>query len=154
MSYEQRFLKLRPLAVVSLIMATVVCNVANAQQKSAKDAIDDYRASLQDGNPADLNAARGEALWKTKRGPKNASLEACDLGLGAGKVKGAVTSLPKYFADTNQTMDLESRLVHCMVTLQGANMKDFSAGTVYSREGQKATAVEDLVAYIYDERVA
>ena len=151
MSYEQRFLKLRPLAVVSLIMATVVCNVANAQQKSAKDAIDDYRASLQDGNPADLNAARGDALWKTKRGPKNASLEACDLGLGAGKVKGAVTSLPKYFADTNQTMDLESRLVHCMVTLQGANMKDFSAGTVYSREGQKATAVEDLVAYIYDE---
>lgn len=151
MSFGNRFLKEKTYVVAGFIMAAAVGGFANAQQKSAKDAIDDYRASLQDGNPADLNAARGEALWKTKRGPKNASLEACDLGLGAGKVKGAVTALPKYFADTNQTMDLESRLVHCMVTLQGANKKDFSASTVYSREGQKASVIEDLVAYIYDE---
>jgi sulfur-oxidizing protein SoxA len=151
MSFENRFLSPRAYVIAGFIMVAAVGGLVNAQQKSAKDAIDDYRASLQDGNPADLNAARGEALWKTKRGPKNASLEACDLGLGPGKVKGAVTSLPKYFADTRQTMDLESRLVHCMVTLQGANKNDFNAGTVYSREGQKASVVEDLVAYIYDE---
>ena len=132
-------------------LAGLSSSPAGAQQKSAKDAIDDYRASLQDGNPADLNAARGEVLWKAKRGPKNASLEACDLGLGAGKVKGAVTVLPKYFADTNQTMDVESRLVHCMVTLQDANKADFTARTAFSGEGQKATLIEDLVAYIYDE---
>ncbi|MEQ1534508.1 MAG: sulfur oxidation c-type cytochrome SoxA [Burkholderiaceae bacterium] len=126
-------------------------NMASAQQKSAKDAIDDYRASLQDGNPADLNAARGEALWKTKRGPKNASLEACDLGLGAGKVKGAVGSLPRYFADTNKVMDAESRLVHCMVTLQGFKAEDFNAKNFTSGTAQKATVIEDLVAYIYDE---
>ncbi len=132
-------------------LASLSSSTVWAQQKSAKDAIDDYRASLQDGNPADLNAARGEVLWKTKRGAKNASLETCDLGLGAGKVKGAVTVLPKYFADTNQTMDLESRLVYCMVILQGANKADFTARTAFSGEGQKATAIEDLVAYIYDE---
>ena len=42
----------------TLIIAT--CSVANvhAQSKSTKEAIDDYRGSLQDGNPADLNAAR------------------------------------------------------------------------------------------------
>jgi L-cysteine S-thiosulfotransferase len=62
-----------------------------------------------------------------------------------------VAALPRYFADTNQTMDLESRLVHCMVNLQGANKADFSPRTVYSGEGQKATMVEDLVAFIYDE---
>jgi L-cysteine S-thiosulfotransferase len=151
MSFENRFLSPSAYVLAGFIVAAVVGGLVNAQQKSSKDAIDDYRASLQDGNPADLNAARGEALWKTKRGSKNASLEACDLGLGAGKVKGAVASLPKYFADTNQTMDLESRLVHCMVTLQGASKKDFTASTVYSREGQKASVVEDLVAYIYDE---
>ena len=151
MSFEKRFLDMKPLAVVSLIMATAVCNVANAQQKSAKDAIDDYRASLQDGNPADLNAARGEALWKTKRGPKNASLEACDLGLGAGKVKGAVGSLPRYFADTNKVMDAEGRLVHCMVTLQGFKPEEFNAKNFTSGAGKKATPIEDLVAYIYDE---
>ena len=61
------------------LMAAAAAAPAFAQ-KSAVDAIADYRASLQDGNPADLNAARGAALWKQKRGPKNASLEQCDLG--------------------------------------------------------------------------
>jgi L-cysteine S-thiosulfotransferase len=134
-----------------LALPFIIAAPSFAQQKTTQDAIADYRASLQDGNPADLNAARGEALWKTKRGSKNVSLEACDLGLGPGKVKGAVTVLPKYFADTQQTMDVESRLVHCMVTLQGANKADFSAKTAYSGEGQKATLIEDLIAYIYDE---
>jgi L-cysteine S-thiosulfotransferase len=137
--------------VLSLICAASFTGVSMAQQKSAKDAIDDYRASLQDGNPADLNAARGEVLWKTKSGPKNASLEACDLGLGAGKVKGAVGSLPRYFADVNKVMDLESRLVHCMVTLQGMKSTDFTASNFTSGAGKKATVIEDLVAYLYDE---
>ena len=34
-------------------------------------------------------------------------------------MKGAYTVLPKYFADTDKVEDLESRLVTCMVTLQG-----------------------------------
>lgn len=120
-------------------------------QKSSADAIAEYRAALQDGNPADLNAARGEGLWKAKRGPKNVSLEACDLGLGAGKVKGAVASLPRYFADVDRVMDAESRLVHCMVSLQGFEAKDFTARTAFSSEGQRATVIEDLIAYLYDE---
>ena len=85
------------------------------------------------------------------RGPKNVSLQGCDMGLGAGKVKGAVAVLPRYFADVDRVMDVESRLVHCMVTLQGFKSEEFKASTVYSGEGQKATAVEDLVAYLYDE---
>jgi L-cysteine S-thiosulfotransferase len=120
-------------------------------QKSAADAIAEYRAALQDGNPADLNAARGEVLWKTKRGAKNMSLESCDLGIGAGKVKGAVTQLPRYFADVDRVMDIESRLVHCMVTIQGFDAKDFTARTAFSSEGQRATVIEDLIAYVYDE---
>jgi L-cysteine S-thiosulfotransferase len=151
MSFENWFSKFRPAKLAGFLIAVATVNVAIAQQKSAKDAMDDYRASLQDGNPADLNAARGEALWKTKRGPKNASLEACDLGLGAGKVKGAVGSLPRYFADVNKVMDAESRLVHCMVTLQGFKAEDFNAKNFTSGAGQKATVIEDLVAYIYDE---
>lgn len=145
------FSKLIALKLLTVALTVAVTAPAVAQQKSAQDAIAGYRASLQDGNPADLNAARGEALWKAKRGPKNASLEACDLGLGVGKVKGVVAVLPKYFADTNQTMDIESRLVHCMVTLQGANKADFTARTAFSGEGQKATLIEDLIAFIYDE---
>jgi sulfur-oxidizing protein SoxA len=81
--------------------------------------IEKYRAALADGNPADLWEARGEDLWKKKRGPKMASLEKCDLGLGAGVVKGAYAVLPKYFEETDKVEDLESRLVTCMVMLQG-----------------------------------
>lgn len=151
MSIKKRLLDIKSAFIAGLIVATATVNFANAQQKSAKEAIEDYRASLQDGNPADLNAAKGEALWTTKRGPKNASLEACDLGLGAGKVKGAVGSLPRYFADVNKVMDAESRLVHCMVSLQGFKAESFTAKTFTSGAGKKATDIENLVAYIYDE---
>jgi sulfur-oxidizing protein SoxA len=54
--------------------------------KSAADGIAEYRAMLAEGNPAELFEAKGEDLWTKKRGPKNASLEACDLGRGAGVV--------------------------------------------------------------------
>jgi L-cysteine S-thiosulfotransferase len=138
-------------AAIFLIAITISSMTVHAQPKSSQDAINEYRQSLQDGNPADLNAARGEVLWKTKLGPNNVSLEACDLGLGAGKVKGAVAVLPKYFADTGKVMDIESRLVHCMVTLQGAKREDFKASTAFSAEGAKSTLIEDLVAYVYDE---
>jgi L-cysteine S-thiosulfotransferase len=137
-------------AIFSVALAALSLNV-QAQPKSSQDAINEYRQSLQDGNPADLNAARGEGLWKTKRGPKNLSLESCDLGLGVGKVKGAVAALPKFFADTGKVMDVESRLVHCMVTLQGDKREDFKASTAFSGEGAKSTLIEDLVAYVYDE---
>ena len=139
------------LASAVTLLAGFTTVAAMAQGKSAVDAIAEYRASIQDGNPADLNAARGEVLWKTKRGPKSATLEACDLGLGAGKVAGAAAQMPRYFADTDRVMDVESRLVHCMVTLQGMDATSFKVSTAYSGEGQKATAIEDLVAYIYDE---
>jgi sulfur-oxidizing protein SoxA len=38
-------------------------------QKTASQGIDEYRAMLQDGNPAELFEAKGEDLWKQKRGP-------------------------------------------------------------------------------------
>ena len=77
-------------AATLFIAITALHTNAYAQQKSTQDAINEYRQSLQDGNPADLNAARGEGLYKAKRGPNNLSLESCDLGVGVGKVKGAV----------------------------------------------------------------
>ncbi len=90
-------------------------------QKTASQGIDEYRAMLADGNPAELFEAKGEDLWKQKRGPKNATLEQCDLGKGPGVVKGVFVELPRYFADTGRVQDLESRLVTCMSVLQGFN---------------------------------
>ncbi len=70
-------------------------------------------------NEAYLVADDGERLFKEKRGPKNASLEQCDFGEGPGVIKGAYVELPRYFADTGKVMDLETRLIYCMKTLQG-----------------------------------
>jgi len=112
-------MKNRMLATVVLVLSAS-CGIAFAQ-KSASDGIAEYRAMLQDGNPAELFEAKGEDLWKQKRGPKNVSLEKCDLGKGPGVVKGVFVELPRYFADTQRVQDLESRLLTCMETLQGFN---------------------------------
>jgi sulfur-oxidizing protein SoxA len=108
--------------------------------------IEKYRAALGDGNPAELWEARGEDLWKQKRGPKNASLERCDLGLGPGVVKGAYTVLPRYFSDTDKVEDLESRLVTCMVTLQGFT-REQAKKDPFGGPGKKVP-MDALVAYI------
>jgi len=121
---------------------------APAQQKSAADGIAEYRKMLEDGNPAELYEAKGEGLWKQARGPKNASLEQCDLGKGPGKVKGAFVELPRYFADTQRVQDLESRLLSCMQTLQGFNADEI-AKTPFGK-GEQAN-IEALVAYVSAE---
>ena len=75
-------------------------------------------------NPAYWIAEEGEELFKTPRGPNNLSLEGCDFGKGPGVVEGAYVEMPRYFADTGKVMDLESCLVHCMMTVQGFGKED------------------------------
>ena len=117
-------------------------------QKSAADSIAEYRAMLADGNPSELFEAKGEELWKTPRGPKNATLQACDLGKGPGVVKGAFVELPRYFSDTGRVQDLESRLLSCMQNLQGFDAKVI-AETPFGK-GEQAN-IEGLVAWISAE---
>ena len=107
--------------------------------------IEKYRAMIADGNPSDLYEMAGEELWKKKMGPKNASLEKCDLGMGPGVVKGAYAVLPKYFKDTNKVQDLESRIVTCMERIQGFDSKEIIKGTF--GKGQRKD-VEAIVAYV------
>ncbi len=133
----------KSLLIAGVLSAAV--GAASAQQKSTAEGIAEYRKMLEDGNPAELFEAKGEELWKKKRGPKNASLEACDLGKGPGVVKGAFVELPRYFADTKEVQDLESRLLTCMDTLQGFKAAEV-AKTSFGR-GEMAN-VEALAAWI------
>lgn len=136
-------------ALSTVVLSTVVLStVALAQPKSAADAIAEYRNMLADGNPAELFEAKGEDLWKRKRGPKNASLEQCDLGKGPGVVKGTFVELPRWFADTGKVQDLESRLLTCMETLQGLDAKAIAA-TPFGK-GEQVT-MEGLTAWISSE---
>jgi sulfur-oxidizing protein SoxA len=117
-----------------------------AAQKTTAQAIEEYRAMLADGNPAELFEAKGEVLWAQKRGPKNASLQACDLGRGAGVVKGAFVELPRYFADTGKVQDLESRLVTCMERLQGFDAAQIAKTDFGKGEMANVTALATYVA--------
>jgi len=122
---------------------------ALTQQGSAVDEIARYRQLLQDGNPADLWETRGEALWKESRGPRKVSLERCDLGKGPGVVKGVYAELPRFFRDAGRVMDLETRLVHCMVNLQGITQAD--ATRLPFGDGEKRSDIEALAAWITSE---
>lgn len=128
-----------------LVLAGCCVPLLAAAQKSTAEGIAEYREMLQDGNPAELYEAKGEELWKQKRGPKNASLANCDLGKGPGVVKGAFAELPRHFADTGRVQDLESRLLTCMEKLQGFDAAEI-AKTPFGKGEQKN--IEGLVAYI------
>jgi sulfur-oxidizing protein SoxA len=118
--------------------------------QSAADEIAKYRAMLADGNPAELVEGQGEVLWMSKRGPNNVSLEKCDFGKGPGIIKGAYAEMPRYFKDVDAVMDFESRLVHCMVSLQGLKREDVIKKP-FSSQGDRATELEALTAYAVAE---
>lgn len=119
---------------------------AEEDGKSDADRINEYREMISDGNPAEFDEMNGEALWKKPAGPKNASLEQCDLGKGAGVVKGAYAELPRFFKDTGRVQDLESRLMTCMSTLQGRAEEEIAAKP-FSTE-KKAADISMLATYV------
>jgi sulfur-oxidizing protein SoxA len=95
-------------------------------------------------NPALWTVEEGEELFREPRGPKNVSLEECDFGKGPGVLEGAYAEMPRYFEDTGKVMDLETRLVHCMKTLQGFPDDD---PAVKKRHGSKSDHMK-LQSYI------
>ena len=112
-------------SLCAAILASAFAGSVYAQQRGGgtiERALETYRSMMKSdpwSNPGMLDVDRGETLWKTAAGPNNVSLEGCDLGLGPGKVDGAFAVLPRYFADANRVMDVEARLLWCMVKLQG-----------------------------------
>jgi L-cysteine S-thiosulfotransferase len=107
--------------------ATFAFASASLAQDDTEKALEKYRQMLKEdpwSNPGLLDADRGEVLWTTPRGPNNVSLEQCDLGKGPGKVDGAFAELPRYFADADRVMDVETRILWCMEKLQGFKRAD------------------------------
>jgi sulfur-oxidizing protein SoxA len=119
-------------------------------QDDTERELERYRQMLKEdpwSNPGLLEADRGEGLWKEPRGPKKASLEGCDLGKGPGHVEGAFAELPRYFADADRVMDLESRLVWCMEKLQGFERAQI-VKRPYSKANQAGSELEALATYV------
>jgi len=124
-----------------------------APNKSEEDAVEreltKFRAMLSDpfSNPGYLFVDRGEQYWKTPAGPKNVSLETCDLGKGPGKVDGAFAELPRYFADADRVMDMEARIVWCIEKIQGRDTKDLIKNK-FSNYPDRTSELEDLAAFV------
>ncbi|MGE0697856.1 MAG: sulfur oxidation c-type cytochrome SoxA, partial [Hyphomicrobiaceae bacterium] len=119
-------------AATGLVLAAL--SRGDASRAAEPDAVDRgleaFRAMLKAdpwSNPALLDADRGAALWKERRGPRKASLERCDLGKGPGVVDGAYAELPRYFKDAGRVMDAETRIVWCMEQLQGLDPGNVTA---------------------------
>jgi sulfur-oxidizing protein SoxA len=136
------------LKCLSLAVLLALPGAASAQDPSAGaiDEIAKYREMLKEGNPAELWEVRGEDLWKKPGGPKNASLEQCDLGKGPGVLKGAYAELPRYFKDTDRVQDLESRLLTCMETLQGLNAAEIAKTPFGRGEQNNMTALATWIS--------
>jgi sulfur-oxidizing protein SoxA len=105
--------------VTSSVLLALAFPPAFAQSQFEK-----YQKMTADSSPVELFELEGEELWKKKQGPKNVSLEQCDLGQGPGVLKGAYATLPRYFKDVDGVMDTESRVLHCMMTLQGRTREE------------------------------
>ena len=127
-----------------LLFLTWACGPVSAQD--TKKEIQKYQQMIAEGSPVELFELEGEALWKKPQGPKNVSLEKCDLGQGPGVLKAAYARLPRYFKDADRVMDLETRLLHCMTTLQGRSREE-AGKRVFGNENQPSE-MEYLSAYV------
>lgn len=133
--------------IAALVLACLVAPGTALAQGKTGPGIAIGRQMLAEDNPGELWIEQGKSLFHQKRGPRNASLEQCDFGLGPGKLEGASARLPRYFPDTDRVQDLESRLLTCMVQLQGYN-RDEVVRRAISPAGSRGSDVEALALYI------
>ena len=126
----------------SAVLALAVAPALSQQQSPYAE----YQRMTAESAPLELFELAGEEAWKKRQGPRNASLEQCDLGQGPGVLKGAYAGLPRYFADADRVMDLETRLLHCMTTLQGRSREE-AAKRVFGN-ADHPSEMEVLSAYI------
>jgi len=128
--------------ICSAVLAAAALTPAFAQDSQFAK----YQKMTAEGSPVELFELEGEALWKKPQGPKKVSLQKCDLGKGAGVLKGAYAAMPRYFKDVDRVMDAETRLLHCMMTLQGRDRKEALKRPFGNAD--KPSEMEYLSAYV------
>jgi len=132
--------------IVAILLACSAAWGAALAQGKPDEGLAVGRQMLAEDNPGELWVLRGEALFREKRGPQNVSLEQCDFGMGPGKLEGAFARLPRFFADSGKVEDLESRLLRCMVDLQGLD-RSAIIQTRFSNL-DRASDMEALATYV------
>ena len=131
---------------IVLCTALFAAALSPALAQDAQTEIQKYQRMINEDSPAELYAIEGETLWKKRQGPRDVSLEQCDLGQGPGVLEGAYAGLPRYFPDADRVMDLETRLLYCMTTLQGRTREE-AAKRVFGND-DRPSEMEYLSAYV------
>ena len=126
--------------------ATAIALAMSGTAALAQSQFEKYQKMTAESSPVELFELVGEDLWKKKQGPKNASLEQCDLGEGPGVLEGVYAKLPRHFKDVDRVMDLETRMLHCMITLQGRSRAEATKRLFGNAD--KASEMEYLSAYV------
>lgn len=135
-------------AVAAMVLAGVAVQVVHAVPANGGD--DGYYAMIADFNPGQFWIDHGKKLFYEKRGPKHASLENCDFGLGPGVLKGAYAQMPRYFKDTGRVETLEGRLLTCSKHLQGIDPKTLLVPHYLNANEKNGTEdkLTDLTAFV------
>ena len=128
------------------IAAAAALALALAPAAAQQSPFAKYQKMTAEDSPVELFEIQGEALWKKPQGPSKVSLQKCDLGKGPGVLKGAYAALPRYFKDADRVMDLETRLLYCMATLQGRSREE-AMKRVFGNADQPSE-MESLSAYV------
>ena len=128
------------------VMCSAVFALGVGAPALAQSQFEKYQKMTAEGSPVELFELVGEDLWRKPQGPNNVSLEKCDLGKGPGVLKGVYASLPRYFKDVDRVMDLETRLLHCMMTLQGRSREEATKRVFGNAD--KPSEMEYLSAYV------
>ena len=137
-------------SITARLLSVLAVAVAPLGAMAQDGIFDEYREMFGDESPAVFIVDEGEEYWSEPQGPKDASLEQCDLGLGPGVVEGAYAQLPRFFEDAGRVMDLEARLEYCMVNLQGRDPAEIHEKP-YSLRGDQGTEIEAITAWIVDQ---
>ncbi len=140
--------------LASSVALAAALGPADAQtDEETQRGLERFRQMLREdpwSNPALLDADRGEMLWSEPRGPRNVSLEECDLGKGPGVVAGAFAELPRYFEDAGRVMDVETRILWCMENLQGFDAAELTARP-HPGGGQPVKEIGAIATYVANQ---
>ena len=135
------------LAVLAVLLAFVA--PAAAIDETEKE-LEKYRQMLKAdpwSNPGMLDADRGEALWKQSAGTQERLARAMRPRQGSRQGRGRLCRAARYFRDADRVLDLKSRLMWCMETLQGFARSEI-VKRPYSKANQSGTDLEALATYV------
>ena len=106
-----------------LLASLAVCAPAPAQ-----DAQEGNRALPADGRARaarrSSSSSRAKRCGRSRRGRSRCRSRNATSAWGRACSRAPMPRLPRYFKDADRVMDLETRLLHCMTTLQGRSREE------------------------------